>query len=217
MGYSSKYQNQIDQATDNVLNFKYDPMQDASYQALSKVYTQKGEKAAKSTMADAASLNGGYGTSYSVSAAQQARNDYNQQLASFIPDLEAKAYDRNVARLSALRDADATAYARYRDDVADSQWQKEYELSKKGSSSGGGSGGRGVGASGRTYGSGTVGAIEDKFSGDSKSGIPNAKKALKATSKALSSARAKDTNKVSKYGGNSSGYINPKNRTRNGQ
>lgn len=198
MGYSSKYQNQIDQATDNVLNFKYDPMQDASYQALSKVYTQKGEKAAKSTMADAASLNGGYGTSYSVSAAQQARNDYNQQLASFIPDLEAKAYDRNVARLSALRDADATAYARYRDDVADSQWQKEYELSKKGSSSGGGSGGRGVGASGRTYGSG-----QDLSFLDGAYEVPTPKAPVKKTAKAITKVAGKGTagQKVAKSNG----------------
>lgn len=155
MAYKSKYQNQINEALGSVTNFEYDPMKDASYQALAKVYTQRGDKAAKSTMADAASLNGGYGTSYAVSAAQQARNDYNAELAARIPDLEANAYNRNAQKLSALIDADAVSYGRYRDTIADQQWQKEFDLAKKGSSSGGGSGSGGggyYGASGSYYG-----------------------------------------------------------------
>lgn len=131
--YESKYQGQLDAAIDNVANrkeFTYDPLKDANYQALAKVYGKQGEQAAKNTMGDAAALNGGYGSSYAVTASQQARNDYNQMLASQIPSLQEAAYNRylndynmNVTALSALRDADDTAYGRYRDNVADNQWK----------------------------------------------------------------------------------------------
>lgn len=136
--------------------FSYDPMKDASYKALANVYTIKGDKAAKDTMADAAMLNGGYGTSYATSAAMQARNDYNAELASRIPELEANAYNR------------------YRDTVADRQWQyaqdyqryrdaKNYNLdvynTKKLNASGGSGGSSGSGGSGGGYsgGGGVVG------------------------------------------------------------
>lgn len=76
-------------------------------------------------MGDAASLNGGYGTSYAVSAAQQARNDYNAEFAEKAIDLEDKAYNRASTSLSALRDADDTNYSRYRDTVSDKQWNYE--------------------------------------------------------------------------------------------
>ncbi len=139
--------------------FSYDPMQDASYQALARVYTNRGNKAAQSTMADAAMLNGGYGTSYATSAAQQARNDYNMELASQMPQLEANAYNR------------------YRDSIADKQWQyandyqrymdaKNYNLdvyqTKKANASGGGggrSGGGGGGLVGTSTGSDFLSAV----------------------------------------------------------
>lgn len=131
--YTSKYQNQIDSAMNTVTNrekFAYDPLKDANYQALAKVYSKQGEQAAQNTMADAASLNGGYGSSYGITAAQQARNDYNQQLASQIPALQEAAYNRyvndydmNLSALDALRAADESDYGKHRDDVADSQWK----------------------------------------------------------------------------------------------
>lgn len=131
--YSSNYQGQINTALDKVVNaekFTYDPLKDANYQAMAKLYQKQGEQAAKNTMGDAASLNGGYGSSYAVTAAAQARNDYNQQLASQIPALQEAAYNRylndynmNVTALSALRDADDSDYGRYRDTVSDSQWK----------------------------------------------------------------------------------------------
>lgn len=142
--------------------FSYDPMQDASYQALARVYTNRGNKAAQSTMADAAMLNGGYGTSYATSAAQQARNDYNMELASQIPQLEANAYNR------------------YRDSIADKQWQyandyqrymdaKNYNLdvyqTKKANASGGGggrSGGGGGGLVGMTTGNNFLPPVIDE-------------------------------------------------------
>jgi hypothetical protein len=177
--YASVYQPQIDEAMNKVTNWNYDPMQDANYQALAKVYGARGNTAAKNSMADAAALNGGYGTSYAVSAAQQARNQYNQELASLIPDLEANAYNRAQTTLQAYRDADDTAYGRfrdtegdrqwnwtnsynaYRDAMSDYQWTLNYNLSKKSSAGSGGSGGGGGrrssgGGGGYTSGGSTV-------------------------------------------------------------
>lgn len=121
--YSSKYGDQLDSSLNTITNWNYDPMQDASYQALAKVYGKRGNEAAKNTLADAASLNGGYGTSYAVSAAQQARNQYNQELAALIPDLEQNAFNRAQVTYNALRDADDTDYNRFRDTEGDRQWQ----------------------------------------------------------------------------------------------
>lgn len=121
--YTSQYEPQITEAMNNVVNWKYDPMNDANYQALAKIYGARGNIAAKDTLADAAALNGGYGTSYAVSAAQQARNQYNQELAALIPDLESNAYNKATTALQAYRDADDTAYGRFRDTEGDRQWQ----------------------------------------------------------------------------------------------
>ena len=75
--YTSQYQEQLDAALDKVTNreaFTYDPLKDVSYQSLAKIYSQQGDKAAKDTLGDAAALNGGYGSSYAVTASQQVRN-----------------------------------------------------------------------------------------------------------------------------------------------
>ena len=162
--YKSAYQGQLDSARNQILNFKYNPLNDANYQALAKIYGARGNQAAKDTLGDAASLNGGFGTSYAVSAAQQARNQYNQELAALIPDLEANAYNRLQTSYGTLRDADTDAYNRYRDAVADYQWGKgldmdiyQYNESKKDSAGGGGGGGRRRSGGGGGYSSGGSG------------------------------------------------------------
>ena len=196
--YKSQYANQMSGLLNNVTNrqdFSYNPLEDANYQALAKVYNANGLKAQQDTLGQAAALNGGYNTSWATSASQQARNDYNQQLASLIPELEQTAYSRyydnynmNLNALGALQDADNTAYQKYRDSVADrqwlygqnyqkyrdtvadSQWQKEYNLSKKRAARSG-RGRRGRSSSG---GSSRYGSYVPKTTG--KTGNPNLKK-----------------------------------------
>ena len=126
--YQSQYQGQLDDALNRVTNWNYDPMQDANYRALAKVYSAQGNLAAKNSLADAAALNGGYGTSHAVSAAQQARNQYNQQLAAMIPELEQTAYTRAQGTLSALRDADNTAYGRFQDAEDAKRWLESHNF-----------------------------------------------------------------------------------------
>lgn len=123
--YDSKYMPQIEQRLNDVANWKYDPLQDASYQALAAVYGARGNQAAKNSLADAAALNGGYGTSNAVSAAQQARNQYNQELAAMIPELEQAAYNRAQTGLGALMDVENTQYGRFRDTEEDKKWAEQ--------------------------------------------------------------------------------------------
>lgn len=157
--YTSEFTDQINAARGQLQNWKYDPMSDANYQALAKIYGARGNQAAKDTLGDAASLNGGMQTSYAVSAAQQARNQYNQELAAMIPDLEQNAYSRLQNNYNLLMDADADAYQKYRDRVADYQWGRGFDMdvyATKKSNSGGGGGGRRRRSGGGGYSSGSA-------------------------------------------------------------
>lgn len=206
--YQSQYGDAINKLTDAVVNrqqFTYDPNTDPSYQAYAKQYGRLGDRARINTLGDYAANTGGYASTAAVSAAQQAQNDYNQQLSNMIPALMQAAYDRyqgeynmNLGALGALNDRDNAMYSRWndnrnynrdvfesdrtfnynksvddrdykyrvtRDQVADSQWAKEFGLDKEKfnwqkqqgkSGSGGGSGRRG---GGRSYsGSGSSGS-----------------------------------------------------------
>lgn len=127
--YTSKYDNLINSNLDSILNrkqFSYDPNSDALYQQYKDSYTRNGQTAMKDTMGNAALLTGGYGNSYAVTAGQQAYNNYMQQLADKIPELEQRAYDRyrdetndlyNQSDL--LNTLENTDYGRYRDAMSD--------------------------------------------------------------------------------------------------
>lgn len=219
--FTSRYQPQIDEALNKVTNWSYDPMQDANYQALAKVYEARGNIAAKNSVADAAALNGGFGTSYAVSAAQQARNQYNQELASMIPEYSQQAYNRLTTNYGMLQDTynlwkdlDTEAYGRYRDRVADYQWGKGYdtdiyqykEAQKKSSSGGGGGGGGGrrrrSGGGGGSYGNGSVtddnylkGIYEDTAKKLNGSKTQGPKPNVPVTIATIAKAAANNTNK----------------------
>lgn len=74
--------------------FSYDASQDPSYSALKKSYLREGERAREDTMAQASAMTGGVPSSYAVTAASQAGDYYNTQLADAIPTLEQNAYQR---------------------------------------------------------------------------------------------------------------------------
>ena len=134
--YTSKYDNLINSNLDSILNrkkFSYDPNSDALYQQYKDSYTRNGQTAMKDTMGNAALLTGGYGNSYAVTAGQQAYNNYMQQLADKIPELEQRAYDRyrdetndlyNQSDL--LNSLETKDYGRYRDDVNDYLNDRDY-------------------------------------------------------------------------------------------
>lgn len=146
--YSEQIAALVQKAQDNTANFKYDPMTDASYQALAKEYARLGDRANENTIANQAALTGGRASTYAVSAAAQAQNQYNQALTDKIPELERLAYDRfNADRnyglnlLGTMKSLDDSSYSRFtdqrnfnyqqgRDNVADQHWDKTFDYQK---------------------------------------------------------------------------------------
>ena len=134
--YTSKYDDLIDSNLNSILNrekFSYNPNSDALYQQYKDSYTRNGQTAMKDTMGNAALLTGGYGNSYAVTAGQQAYNNYMQQLADKIPELEQRAYERyrddtsdlyNQSDL--LNTLESRDYGRYRDDMSDYLNDRDY-------------------------------------------------------------------------------------------
>ena len=134
--YTSKYDDLINSNLNSILNrekFSYDPNSDALYQQYKDNYTRNGQTAMKDTMGNAALLTGGYGNSYAVTAGQQAYNNYMQQLADKIPELEQRAYERyrddtsdlyNQSDL--LNTLESRDYGRYRDDMSDYLNDRDY-------------------------------------------------------------------------------------------
>jgi hypothetical protein len=146
--YSEQIAALVQKAQDNTANFKYDPMTDVSYQALAKEYARLGDRANENTLANQAALTGGRASTYAVSAAAQAQNQYNQALTDKIPELERLAYDRfNADRnyglnlLGTMKSLDDSAFNRFtdqrnfdyqqgRDNVADQHWDKTFDYQK---------------------------------------------------------------------------------------
>lgn len=94
------YQRANDQATaiyDKIMNrgeFSYDVNKDKLYQQYRDLYAQMGRSAMEDTMGQAAALTGGYGSTYSQNAGQQAYNAYLQKLNEVVPELYNAAYNR---------------------------------------------------------------------------------------------------------------------------
>lgn len=130
---------QIESLLNKILNredFSYDYTTDPSYLAYADQYKRLGDRAREDTLGDIAGLTGGLPSSWAVSAASQAQNDYNQQLSGVIPTLYDAAYNRYLNEDSLMRDdlglllgIDQTNYDRYRDTVSDSQWQQSFDTS----------------------------------------------------------------------------------------
>ena len=99
-GKNDAYQRANDQATeiyDKIMNrgeFSYDVNKDKLYQQYRDLYAQMGRGAMEDTMGQAAALTGGYGSTYSQNAGQQAYNAYLQKLNEVVPELYNAAYNR---------------------------------------------------------------------------------------------------------------------------
>lgn len=103
--FSSQYTDYLNSAINKINNradFSYDLNEDALYQQYAEQYKNLGNQAMTDTMANAASLTGGYGSSYATTAGQQAYNNYLQQLNDIVPDLYSQArsnYDTETENL----------------------------------------------------------------------------------------------------------------------
>lgn len=124
--YKSAYSTAIDDLVNKAVNrqpFQYDPATDAAYQSYARQYMRLGNEAAKDTLADVSAQTGGLPSSYAVTAAQQARNQYNQALTDKIPSLMEAAYAKyrddyndTLAGLSTLQGIDDSMYNRFATD-----------------------------------------------------------------------------------------------------
>ena len=104
--------------------FSYDVNKDALYQQYRDNYIQQGQMAMMDAMGQAASMTGGYGSSYSQAVGQQAYNQQLNQLNDIVPELYGMAYDRYEQEGQDLMnmygiymDKENQEYSRYQDGV----------------------------------------------------------------------------------------------------
>ena len=127
--YTSRWDRELDALYDQIAErkaFSYDLGSDPMYRQYREQYQSAGRLAMENTMGRAASLTGGYGSSYSQQAGQQAYNGYLQKLNEAVPELYAQArsqYDREGTALSEryalLGSREKSDYDRYRDQMSD--------------------------------------------------------------------------------------------------
>lgn len=123
--YSSLYEKSLNSAIGDINNrkkFEYDLNEDAVYKQYAERYKLLGNQAMQDTMANAATLSGGYGNSYASTAGQQAYNSYLQRLNDIVPELYQQArtnYDNETNNLynkaNLYAGLDSEAYTRYAD------------------------------------------------------------------------------------------------------
>ena len=131
--YTSQWQDQINQMTNNILNrkeFQYNVNEDALYNQYKDRYVDMGQKAMMDTMGQAAKLTGGYGNSNAQIVGQQAYQTYLQGLTDKIPELQQLAYSRYnqqgqdmYNQLGLLNSQEQMDYGRWNDQY--NQWQAE--------------------------------------------------------------------------------------------
>ena len=95
--YGGAYDQQINDLYSQLSNrepFQYNVNEDALYQQYKDRYTQNARRSMKDTMGQAASLTGGYGSTYSQGAGQQAYDETMRGLTDKIPELEERAFGR---------------------------------------------------------------------------------------------------------------------------
>lgn len=130
--FKSQYEAEIDSILESILNnkeFSYnadDLANDNLYQMYKDNYMRQGNLAMRDVMGNAASLTGGYGSTYAAFAGQQAYDNYLAQLNNKALEFADRAYDQYLNeqaerynKLGAVQGLDNTDYNRYRDEVGD--------------------------------------------------------------------------------------------------
>jgi hypothetical protein len=111
--YKSKYEDELDSLYDSLniksKEFSYNYENDPAYKAYKSVYENQGRLAYERALAENSLKTGGMENSNAQSAAMQALNYYNSQLALKIPELYEAAYDRyysnEMQKYNKLKDA----------------------------------------------------------------------------------------------------------------
>lgn len=133
--YTSTYNDRINALIDNMADrkFNYDINGDALYNQYKDQYMRQGKQAMQDSMAQAAALTGGYGSSYSAAVGNQAYQSYLDQLNDRIPELYQLALSRYNTETAdkqnlynMMSGQEAQKYSQYRDRVADYQADRGY-------------------------------------------------------------------------------------------
>lgn len=135
--YAGTYEEQLAQLYDQITGrdpFSYNVNMDPIYQNYKDQYIQGGKRAMQDTMGQAAGLTGGYGSTYSQAAGQQAYDQYLTQLTNKIPELYEMAYgmykdqgDQLTQQYGMLNDLRATEYNQWRDAMSDYNYDRELQ------------------------------------------------------------------------------------------
>lgn len=127
--YKDQYMDYLNQY-ENRDPFSYDLNSDAMYQQLLDNYILHGQMASMDAMGQAASLTGGYGSSYGQAVGHQAYNQYLTELNSVVPELQSMAYDRYqqegqdlLNKYSLYRDLSDQEYIKHQDSI--DRWYQE--------------------------------------------------------------------------------------------
>lgn len=121
--YKSKYSAEIEKMLDDILNrekFSYNLNADPLYEQYRELYTQNAKKAMLDTIGEVSALSGGYGSSYAVTAGNQAYDEYLDKLNNVALDLRDRAYDKYsdegdklLEDITLLRSLDDDDYEKY--------------------------------------------------------------------------------------------------------
>lgn len=130
--YAGTYDKPLLELYDQIVNrdkFKYDLNGDMLYQQYKDQYVELGQMAMRDAMGQAATLTGGYGSSYGQSVGQQQYDAYLQSLNDVVPELYGAALDqynkegdRLVQQYGMLGDLQNEEYGRYQD-ALNQYWQ----------------------------------------------------------------------------------------------
>ena len=137
--YVNKWADTQNSLLEEILNekaFSYtgsDLMNDDMYKMYSEMYEKNARKAMNNAMGEATSLTGGYGSSYSQAAGQQAYDDTMSNMNEIALTLADKAYEKYLNdrsnrynKLSAVNTQEQSDYGKYRDEVGDWQLDRDY-------------------------------------------------------------------------------------------
>ena len=137
--YVNKWADTQNSLLNDILNekeFSYtgkDLMNDDLYKMYSEMYEKNARKAMNNAMGEAASLTGGYGSTYSQAAGQQAYDDTMSNMNEIALTLADKAYEQYLNdrsnrynKLSAVNTQEQSDYSKYRDEVGDWQTDRDY-------------------------------------------------------------------------------------------
>ena len=113
--------------------FQYDPSKDPMYNIYRDRYVQNARLGMRDTMAQAAALTGGYGSSYAQGVGQQRYDETMRGLTDKIPELYEAAYaryqdegDRLLRQYSLLGEQADRDYSQYRDALGDFQTERAW-------------------------------------------------------------------------------------------